>query len=149
MECIKPEIILYMGPANERWRYMVTSSLIGWVHIQNDPCNAARLSSIIHTVIAIHQSLMIIIMTSGRYKNTLADKYQHVDSDKSPGSQVININMSIHTFNWCKTDLTAIEITVTQEHWEREGHVQDWFHSVCLYNVVRHIAQYQIIVHAS
>ena len=31
-------IILWMHPANERWRYIVTSSLIGWVHTQNDPC---------------------------------------------------------------------------------------------------------------
>ena len=39
---IMPGIILYMHPANKRWRYIVTSSFIGWVHIQNDPC--------IHTV---------------------------------------------------------------------------------------------------
>ena len=31
-------IILCMRPANERWRYSVTSSLIGWAHSQNDPC---------------------------------------------------------------------------------------------------------------
>ena len=31
-------IILCVHPANERWRYIVTSSLIGWVHTQNDPC---------------------------------------------------------------------------------------------------------------
>ena len=31
-------IILWMRPANERWRYNVTSSLIGWVHTQFDPC---------------------------------------------------------------------------------------------------------------
>ena len=31
-------IILCMCPANERRRYNVTSSLIGWVHVQNDPC---------------------------------------------------------------------------------------------------------------
>ena len=30
-------IILCMPPANERWRYSVTPSLIGWVHTQNDP----------------------------------------------------------------------------------------------------------------
>ena len=30
-------IILYMRPANERRRYIVTSSRIGRVHIQNDP----------------------------------------------------------------------------------------------------------------
>ena len=32
------EIILGMGSTNGRWRYNVTSSLIGWVHTQNDPC---------------------------------------------------------------------------------------------------------------
>ena len=30
-------IILCMRPANERWRYNVTPSLIGWAHTQNDP----------------------------------------------------------------------------------------------------------------
>ena len=30
--------ILCMRPANERRRYIVTSSLIGWAHTQNDPC---------------------------------------------------------------------------------------------------------------
>ena len=31
-------IILWMRPANERWRYTVTPSLIGWAHTQYDPC---------------------------------------------------------------------------------------------------------------
>ena len=31
------DIILCMLPANERWRCNVTSSLIGWLHKQNDP----------------------------------------------------------------------------------------------------------------
>ena len=30
-------IVLYKRPANERGRYIVTSSLIGWAHTQNDP----------------------------------------------------------------------------------------------------------------
>ena len=30
-------IILCMCPADRRWCYIVSSSLIGWVHIQNDP----------------------------------------------------------------------------------------------------------------
>ena len=33
-----PGIILCIHPANERWRYIVTSSPIGWAHIQNNPC---------------------------------------------------------------------------------------------------------------
>ena len=32
-------IILCMRPANERWCYTVTPSLIGWAHTQNDPCH--------------------------------------------------------------------------------------------------------------
>ena len=31
-------IILCMHPANDRWRYTVTLSLIGWGHTQNDQC---------------------------------------------------------------------------------------------------------------
>ena len=31
-------VVLSMGLANERRRYNVTLSLIGWAHIQNDPC---------------------------------------------------------------------------------------------------------------
>ena len=31
-------IILCMHPANKRWCYIVTSSLIGWALTQNDPC---------------------------------------------------------------------------------------------------------------
>ena len=32
-------IILCMGPANGRWRYNVTSYLIGWAHTQTDSCS--------------------------------------------------------------------------------------------------------------
>ena len=35
---IDPVIILFMRPANERRRYSVTSSLVGWSHTQDDPC---------------------------------------------------------------------------------------------------------------
>ena len=34
---LSPDIILGMGPNNERRRYNVTSSLIGWAHNQNKP----------------------------------------------------------------------------------------------------------------
>ena len=33
---LKSGIILCMHSANERWRYIVTSSLIGWAHTQNE-----------------------------------------------------------------------------------------------------------------
>ena len=32
-------IIFCMHPANERWCYNVTSSLIGWADAQKDPCS--------------------------------------------------------------------------------------------------------------
>ena len=35
-------IILCMGSTNERWRYVVTLSLIGGAHTQNNPCHAAN-----------------------------------------------------------------------------------------------------------
>ena len=46
-------LILCMHPANERWRYTAPSSLIGWVHTQNDPCcntpsQPLSISQIIH-----------------------------------------------------------------------------------------------------
>ena len=45
-------IILCARPADERRRYIVTSSLIGWVHTQNDPCRNCsiflRLSFMVH-----------------------------------------------------------------------------------------------------
>ena len=34
-----PRIILCICPTNERWRYNVTLSLIGWAYTQDDPCN--------------------------------------------------------------------------------------------------------------
>ena len=34
---LKAGIILWLCPANERRRYIVTSSLIGWAHTQNEP----------------------------------------------------------------------------------------------------------------
>ena len=40
-------IILCMRPANERRRYIVTSSLIGWAHTQNDPCKCQNAIMII------------------------------------------------------------------------------------------------------
>ena len=35
-------IILFMRPGNERWRYIVTQSLIGWAHTQIDPWRQHR-----------------------------------------------------------------------------------------------------------
>ena len=37
-------IILWIRPVNERRRYIVTSSLIGWAHTQNDPWVSGAMS---------------------------------------------------------------------------------------------------------
>ena len=36
---------VYARPANERWRYIVTPSLFGWAHTQNDPWMCMALSA--------------------------------------------------------------------------------------------------------
>ena len=36
------ELISGFHPVNERWRYFVTMSLIGWVRAQNQPCDEFR-----------------------------------------------------------------------------------------------------------
>ena len=46
-------IILYMCPANERWCYIVTSSLIGWAHAQNDPCGYKLLYDHLSSIIVV------------------------------------------------------------------------------------------------
>ena len=38
-------IILRIHPANERRRYIVMSSLIGWAHVRNDPWSGAYLTA--------------------------------------------------------------------------------------------------------
>ena len=48
MEAHITGIILSMRPANEKRRYDATSSLIGWVHMQNDPCT--YYNGIIHAI---------------------------------------------------------------------------------------------------
>ena len=57
-----------MHPANERWHYNVLSSLIGWVHTQDDPWNifgleGVKLSSI--SINTIHSSYYVIHPTEG------------------------------------------------------------------------------------
>ena len=38
IRCDVAGIILCMRPAIERWRYIITSSLIGWARTKKDPC---------------------------------------------------------------------------------------------------------------
>ena len=48
-------IIFFMHPANERWHYIATSSLIGWMHTQNNPC--IKPQYIEYTVSGMHKNI--------------------------------------------------------------------------------------------
>ena len=50
-------IVLCMHPANDRWSYIVTSSLIGWVHTQNDPWILVNLHGFQHGFSLIIQTI--------------------------------------------------------------------------------------------
>ena len=56
--------ILGMGLANERRRYIVTSSLIGWAHAQCDPLNRVYNSWEVLYMIATVISLVIRITSN-------------------------------------------------------------------------------------
>ena len=48
------KVILCMRPANERLRYNLTSSLIGWAHAQNDHCVCTMLFQYLEMVLIAH-----------------------------------------------------------------------------------------------
>ena len=62
-----PGIILCMCPANERRRYIVTSSLIGWAHTQNDPCNGPHFNPLPATV-TVDPGSMIPLLGRTQYR---------------------------------------------------------------------------------
>ena len=45
--CGNAGIILCLPPANDRQRYIVMLTPIGWVHTQNDPCNVISFGGLI------------------------------------------------------------------------------------------------------
>ena len=65
-------IILWMCPTNEIRCYHVTSSLIGWVHTQNDHCihriKASTLSCHLRTRGLLHSSTLVALGLSVRYE---------------------------------------------------------------------------------
>ena len=57
------EIILCMRPANERRRYIVTSYLIGWAHIQYDVSFTMEIFKSYPTIL-LHLSIGLVQLTS-------------------------------------------------------------------------------------
>ena len=67
-------IILCMRPANERRRYNVTSSLIGWAHTQNDPCCDFSMARII-----LHNITLSKQLRCQWFEMTLCSLWSHCD----------------------------------------------------------------------
>ena len=71
----KAGIVLWMHPANERRRYIVTSSLICWVHTQNYPWKGHQASlssngiSLIHWLMINKKKLCIALPDVTKFRN--------------------------------------------------------------------------------
>ena len=68
----KTGIILCIRPANMRWRYIVTSSLIGWAHTQNDPCKGPMMGIYGMSFISTKSDLLTVTTKcSGSFRNRI------------------------------------------------------------------------------
>ena len=65
-------VILCMHPANERRRYSVTSSLIGWLHTQNDPWSLYHEQHFVYWRQCRKHLIWHLCFYSKRYVNLLA-----------------------------------------------------------------------------
>ena len=79
-------IKLCMHPANERWCYIVASSLIGWAHIQNDPCRfvcpkKVSCKALNKVLILCLQDCRVIIWTNDGSSNAWISKTLHKFND--------------------------------------------------------------------
>ena len=70
IEMVPSWIVLLMRSANEWRRYIVTSSLIGWVHTQNDPCSleSVALWFHLHSCHVLPTCALNSLRTGGRFK---------------------------------------------------------------------------------
>ena len=78
----KPGNVLWMCPANERWRYNVTSSLIGWAHSQNHPWETSiyihQFDLSLSESIVCHNSRLLYIVYKNNRAKTCMFYNQHV-----------------------------------------------------------------------
>ena len=94
-------IILGMGSSNERRRYIVKSSLIGWGHTQDDPC---------FTMVS-QQKIRIQIIRYNKNKNMYANEYMM----RQLHSLTIGVSMYcyIHIiFNTCRANFILGNIKI-------------------------------------
>ena len=76
--------ILSMGSANERRRYNVTSSLIGWAHTQKDPCESWKLPVTVNRDSSWCQLCIHCYHCMRPYDNLRCRHWQSWHHDKSP-----------------------------------------------------------------
>ena len=89
---------LGMGSANERRRYIVTSSFIGWVHSQNDFCvRCLEMGQVAHYWDDCHDTLYLIVMQL------------HSFEDQAPWIHLHScIHRRCHIHTWCSNEWTAL-----------------------------------------
>ena len=69
-----------MRPANENCRYIVTSSLIGWAHTQNDPCS----TRIVTRAITVRRHALLIVDPTKAFDNVRVFLTQRLYTDEQP-----------------------------------------------------------------
>ena len=110
-------MIMYKRPANERRRYIVTLSLIGWAHIQNDPCyGILTVLSVSHFLtIQLQQSLHIYNIYLSLFMIQIVgfqDLYFVVIQITT--KWLLHVKMSYQLY-WCAQNL-AIQWNLTPKH---------------------------------
>ena len=115
-------IILYMRPANERRRYIVTPSLIGWAHTQNDPClnyacyRCGTLSSPIVCSASPHLSC-IENMTYNETLDTHTHTHTYIYDNSQQHDDVIKWSIFCVTCPWCGEFTGHRWIPLTKGRW--------------------------------
>ena len=95
-------IILGIGSANERRRYIVTSSFIGWAHTLNDPCIIIAKKSSWHAPFFQGQTSCLCIYSLAHY-NSLRAKFCRW-----------SINIYLHFMSLLHIDMTHVLIILPQ-----------------------------------
>ena len=116
-----------MRPSNERRRYIVISSLIGWAHTQNDPWILSQVCQLSLTYCEVRISYRLLLFLS----DILAQHY------RSHGYRCIYIYIYIYI---CIYIWEQWIINVTKHHIT--------YHT-CISYITSHIASYHITIYAS
>ena len=97
-------IILSMCPANERWRYNVTSSLIGWAHTQNDPRGSNQYKDVIFKTILrpsyLHNGISYTGKKTSLYWIRALDPWSKINSDPFLSEDTLDWSSDLACYQW-------------------------------------------------